>query len=335
MSDNTAAWIESPYADLRVQAAPMPKTGPDQLLVEVRAVAVNPLDAIIQSNGTVMYGWLQYPVVLGEDVAGVVVETGADVKDFVVGDRVFVRTSREQMGSIADHLAVDARFVAKAPRTMSATEAASIPLVALTTLQGLVDRAGARAGQRILIHAGSGGLGSFAIQYARNVLGLHVTATTSSGNAEWVGALGANVVIAYDREDYRTRPERFDIVFDTLGGSTTSDSFALLNRGGAVVSVAGPPDRQVARQIGAGVLMSAILWLVGLPMAWRASRSGTRYYRFLTESDGEQLASVAEAIDAGKVRAVIDSVYPFGRAIEALQHLAAGRAKGKVVIKVK
>jgi alcohol dehydrogenase len=317
---------------VRVAEAAKPVVGDSEVLIKVDAASINPIDTKLVQGYLRRIMTLELPAAFGFDACGTIDSIGRRVTAFAVGDRVFVRAPRQKMGSFAEYLAVDARFVAQVPRTMSATEAASIPLVALTTVQGLVDRAAARPGQRILIHAGSGGLGSFAVQYARHVLDLHVTTTTSSRNVDWVRALGADRVIAYDREDYRQGDERYDIVFDTLGGTTTSESFTLLKPGGAVVSVAGPPDRWFASQIDAGPIKSLILWVAAMPMIWRAWRSGTRYFRYLTESDGGQLARIAKAIDDGKVHAVIDSVYPFDRAIEALQHLNAGHAKGKVVI---
>jgi alcohol dehydrogenase len=324
-----------PIADsVRVAETAQPAIGESEILIRVEAASINPIDTKLVRGYLRRIMTLVLPAAFGFDACGTIESIGRQVRDFAVGDRVYVRAPRQKMGSFADFLAVEARFVAQAPRTMSATEAASIPLVALTTVQGLVDRARASAGQHILIHAGSGGLGSFAVQYARNVLDLQVTTTTSSGNVEWVRALGAHRVIAYDREDYRSSNERYDIVFDTLGGATTTQSFDLLKPGGVVISVAGPPDRWFARQIGAGLLKSLVLLAVALPITWRAWRSGTRYYRYLTESDGKQLSAIAEAIEGGKLHAVIDSVYPFENAIEALQHLDAGHAKGKVVISI-
>src|SRR5208282_1216158 len=170
----------------------------------------------------------------------------------------------------------------------------------------LVDRAKARKGQSILIHAGSGGLGSFAIQYAKHELGLHVTTTTSSRNAHWVRELGADVIVAYDRENYASLPARYDIVFDTLGGPTTSASFSVLKQGGTVVSVMGPPDRAFARQVGANLALSFVMWCIGLPMQLRARRVGGHYFRFLTESSWIQLEHVGRVVDAGKVRTVVE-----------------------------
>ena len=319
---------------VRVAEVPIPIPGDEEVLIRVEAAAINPIDTKFVNGSLRRIMAPTLPAAIGFDACGRIESFGASVSGFAAGDRVYVRAPRQKMGSFAEYLAVAAQFIARAPQNLSATQAASIPLVALTTVQGLVDRARARPGQRILIHAGSGGLGSFAVQYAKHVLGLVVTTTTSSRNSAWVRELGADTVIEYDREDYRKRADRYDIVFDTLGGPTTKESFDLLRRGGSVISVAGPPDWQFARQIGAGILKSAILWGVALPMEWRARRSGTHYHRFLTESDGAQLARIAELLEAGTVRPVIDSVFPFEQSIAALEYLAKGHAKGKVVIEM-
>ena len=256
------------------------------------------------------------------------------MRDFATGDFVYTRAPRERMGAFAEYLAVDAGLVARPPAGLDPNAAAALPLVALTTLQALVERAPAKPGQRILIHAGSGGLGSFAIQYAKRVLGLAVSTTTSSRNADWVKALGADRVYCYDREDYRVDGAQFDIVFDTLGGDTTRDAFAALKPGGCVVSVAGPPDRDFARKLGASPMLAAAMWLMSAPTYWRAYRKHARYFRFLTESSGAQLERLRGEIEAAAIRPVIDRVYPFGDAINALQCAASGRAKGKIVIAI-
>ena len=326
------------YGDIarsvRIAEVPEPTLADDEVLIRVDAAAINPIDTKFINGDLRRIMAPALPAAIGFDACGRIEKVGAAVGNLVPGERVYVRAPRQKMGSFAEYLAVAARFVAPAPRNLTATEAASIPLVALTTVQGLVDRAKAEPGQHILIHAGSGGLGSFAVQYAKHVLGLVVTTTASSRNRDWVARLGADTVIEYDREDYRRRDVRYDIVFDMLGGETTRDAFALLRRGGCVVSVAGPPDWRFARQIEAGALKSALLWAIALPMEWRARRHGARYFRFLTESDGEQLAQIAHVLESGKVRPVIDSVFPFDRSIAALEHQARGHAKGKVVIEM-
>lgn len=317
---------------VRIAEVAKPAVGDADVLIRVDAASINPIDTKFIHGDLRRIMAPGLPAAIGFDACGEIESVGRTVDGFAAGDRVYVRAPRQKMGSFAEYLALDARFVAIAPANLSAAEAASIPLVALTTLQGLVDRAHARAGQHVLIHAGSGGLGSFAVQYAKHVLGLRVTTTASSRNSAWVQALGADEVIAYDREDYRSRDTRYDIVFDTLGGGTTADSFGLLRRGGCVLSVAGPPDWRFARQIGAGPLKSALLWLLALPMEWRARRYEARYFRYLTESDGAQLAAIAGVIAEGKVRPVIDTIYAFEDYRAALAHMDGGHARGKLVI---
>jgi NADPH:quinone reductase-like Zn-dependent oxidoreductase len=269
----------------------------------------------------------------GFDGAGTVDAVGEGVAGFAIGERVFVRASRETIGTFAETTVQPARFVARMPAALDFAGAASLPLVALTTVQGLVDRAQARAGQRILIHAGSGGLGTFAIQYAK-ALGLEVDTTTSSRNVDWVGALGADRVVAYDREDYRARGAVYDIVFDTLGGEHTLRSFEVLKPGGTVVSVAGPPDAQMRAKFGANPLLRFGMWLLARKVYAAAATKDARYFRFLTESDGAQLHGIADLVTAGRIKPVVDRAFAFGDLVAAFDYLEAGRAKGKVVLEV-
>jgi alcohol dehydrogenase len=196
-----------------------------------------------------------------------------------------------------------------------------------------MDRAQAKAGQRILIHAGSGGVGSFAIQFAK-VKGLHVTTTTSSRNADFVRSLGADGVITYDKQDYRKEPAGYDIVFDTLGSDFTLDAFKVVRRGGAVVSIVGPPDRQFPDQVGANLLVRAVMRFMSRRVLAASRETGVNYHRFLTESNGAQLADIARLVDEGKIKPTIDEVFAFERLPDALQRLASGRARGKVVLAV-
>jgi len=319
---------------LRMRDVPLPETGPRDLLVRLQAASINPIDYKIVAGALRSFHHLDFPSPIGFDGCGVVERTGTDVLGFAIGDRVYLRMTRDRMGSIAEYVALDHACAALAPGSITAAQAASLPLVGLTTVQGLVDRAHAEPGQRILIHAGSGGLGSFAVQYAKRVLQLDVTSTTSQRNVDFVRGLGADTVIAYDIEDYRKRAGRYDIVFDTLGGRTTADSFGVLKRGGSVVSVAGPPDRHFAAQVNAALPLAAAMWCMALPMELRARARGGRYFRYLTESRGEQLRQIAALVDAGTLRPVIDRVFAFEQSIDALRYLAAGHARGKVVIEI-
>ena len=252
---------------------------------------------------------------------------------FKPGDAVFVRATRDTIGTFAERIALPENIVALKPAGVSHAEAASLPLVGLTTLQGF-GRARAAAGQRILIHAGSGGVGTFAVQYAR-YLGLHVTATTSSKNAEFVRSLGADKVIAYDRENYLAQGGGYDIVYDTLGGAFTVDAFAIVKRGGTVISRSGPPDRDFARREGAGWLVGVAVWLMGRKVYAASARAGADYCWYFTEANGDQLRDIAGLVERGAIKPVIDREFAFEQLPDALSYLEAGRARGKVVLKVR
>jgi alcohol dehydrogenase len=247
---------------------------------------------------------------------------------------LYGRSDRKRLGTFAELAAVDENWVAPMPTATTFVEAASLPLVGLTTVQGLRDRAHAQSAQRILIHAGSGGVGTFAIQYAK-ALGLHVTTTTSSRNSEFVRSLGANEVICYDREDYLQRQQFYDIVFDTLGDRHTLEAFSVTARGGAVVSIVGPPDKQFADQVDAGFLARMAMKLVSRPVFKAADRACATYHRFLTESKGSQLTEIASMVDSAKIKPVIDRVFPFTDIVAAIIYSAQGRARGKIVVQMK
>ena len=330
------AWRAHGYGQardhLRCDDVPMPMPAAGELRLRVVAASLNPIDFKLLHGDLRRVMPLEFPQPLGFDGAGVVDAVGEGVGAFAVGERVFVRASRETTGTFAQWTVQPAKFVAKMPAGLDFAGAASLPLVALTTVQGLVDRAHAQAGQRILIHAGSGGLGTFAIQYAK-AMGLRVDTTTSSRNADWVRELGADEVIAYDREDYRARGPVYDIVFDTLGGEHTRHGFDVLKPGGAVVSVAGPPDADMREKFSAGKpLVRFAMWMLARKVYADAAKKGARYFRYLTESDGVQLQAVADLVASGAIRPVIDRAFPFDATVEAFEYLEAGRAKGKVVL---
>ncbi len=332
------AWQATAYGPtkdaLSLATIPRPVPGPGELRLRVQAASLNPIDYKLVHGALRRVQPLSFPVSIGFDASGIVDAVGAGVTAFRVGDPVFVRASRDTLGAFAEYSVQPERFVAHRPANIDAIGAASLPLVALTTVQGLVDRAQVHAGERILIHAGSGGLGSFAIQYAK-ALGMIVETTTSSRNAEWVQALGADRVICYDRDDLRARGAIYDVVFDTLGGAHTLEAFELLKSGGAVVSVAGPPDREMAaRFAGSFVVKLAMRWMARKVYA-AANRKQARYFRYLTESSGAQLAHIAAMVELGTVHPVVDRVFDFEQGLAAFDYLEAGRAKGKVVLKMR
>lgn len=312
-------------------ADPIPAA--DDVLIEIHAASLNPIDFKIVHGDLKRVSKYRLPRPFGFDASGIVLSVGERATRFKPGDAVYARASRETIGTFAEKIALPQQFVALKPSLVSHAGAAALPLVGLTTLQGFV-RVKARAGQRILIHAGAGGIGTFAIQYARH-LGLHVTTTTSSKNAEFVKSLGADRVIAYDRENYLDAGGGYDIVYDTLGGAFTVDAFKVVKRGGAVISLSGPPDRDFARREGAGWLVRVAVWLMSRKVYAASAEAGAAYCWFFTEPNGDQLREIAELVDRGAIKPVIDREFPFEQLPAALGHLETGRARGKVVLKVK
>jgi alcohol dehydrogenase len=302
-------------------------------VIDIHAASLNPIDFKLVHGALKRISKYKLPRPIGFDASGVVTSVGPGASKFKPGDAVYARASRDSIGTFAEQIALPEKLVAPKPAAISYAEAASLPLVGLTTLQAFA-RAGARTGQRILIHAGSGGVGSFAVQYAGH-LGLHATSTTSSRNADFVKSLGADRVIAYDRENYLEQGGGYDIVYDTLGGTFTVDAFKVVKRGGVVISLSGPPDRDFARREGAGLLVRIAVWLMGRKVHAASAKAGAAYCWFFTESNGDQLRDIAALVDSGAIKPVIDREFAFEKLPEALAYLEAGRARGKVVLKVR
>ncbi len=306
--------------------ASKPTVQAKDILIEVKAAAINPIDkSIILGN---LQGMLPipFPSTISYDVSGIVVEKGDGVDNFEVGDLVYSRVPQEQMGTIAEYVAVTSAAVSKKPGNISFEEAASIPLAGLTALQSL-EYVGIKKNDTILIHAGSGGVGSFAIQYAK-AKGAYVYTTTSTSNIDWVKELGADRVIDYKTEDYKTIVKDADIVFDTLGNNYSLEAFELIKRGGKVVSVAGPLDEESAKMFG--------MTDYKLPeeLAKLINAKDATYKFIFMHPNGAHLGHIKSLVEDGKIKPIIDKVYPFSESIGAFTHLASGRAKGKIVIKI-
>ena len=310
-----------------------PAPGPGEVLIDIHAASLNPIDFKTVRGDLKRVSKYKLPRTFGFDASGIVIAAGSGATRFKPGDAVYVRATRDTIGTFAERIALPENIVALKPATISHAEAASLPLVGLTTLQGF-GRASAVAGQRILIHAGSGGVGTFAVQYARH-LGLHVTSTTSSKNADFVKSLGADKVIAYDRENYLEQGGDYDIVYDTLGSAFTVDAFKVVKRGGTVISLSGPPDRDFARREGAGWLVGVAVWLMGRKVYAASAAAGADYCWYFTEANGDQLRDIAVLVERGAIKPVIDREFAFERLPDALRYLEAGRARGKVVLKLR
>jgi len=321
-------------AGLRAGEAPEPELGADDVLVQVRAASINPLDRMIRDGEMKTILPYRVPFILGNDLAGTVVEVGAGVTRFTVGDEVYGRPDKDRIGTFAELIAVHQDDLALKPATLSMEEAASLPLVALTSWQALVERAHVRPGQRVLIHAGSGGLGTIAIQLAKH-LGAHVATTTSTANIDVVKSLGADVVVDYKKQAFETVLHDYDLVLDSLGGETLKRSLDVLKPGGKIISVVGPPDAAFGRELGANPMIRLMLSALSFRTRRRARRRGVTYSFLFMKANGDQLLELTALIETGKIRPVVDTVFPFESTPEALEYLAAGRAKaGKVVVRM-
>ncbi len=315
---------------MTIEDRPAPAVGPRDVLIAVRAASLNPLDFKIRQGTPVRFALgLRFPIALGCDVAGTALQVGAEVTRFRAGDEVYARLEKSRMGGLAELVAADESVVAARPRQGSVEEAASIPLAGLTSLQALREVANVQPGQRVLIHAGAGGVGSLAIQIAHH-LGAHVTTTCSGRNAELVRSLGADDVIDYTREDVAARARDLDMVFDTLGTSEKA-SLALCRPGGVVVGVSGLPDAAFAREW-LPSWFRPVVWLATLGRRRAAARAGARFHFLFMRPDGAQLSELASWIDQGTLRPVVHRVYPFAEVREAFEELEKGHARGKIVV---
>ncbi|MGM4913652.1 NADP-dependent oxidoreductase [Rhizobium sp. 768_B6_N1_8] len=319
---------------LRLGDSPEPQLHENDVMVEIHAVSVNLLDAKIRDGEFKLILPYRLPLVLGNDVAGIVVRVGANVRQFKPGDEVYARPGQDRIGTFAEYIAIDAADVALKPANLNMEEAASIPLVALTAWQVLVERAKLQKGQRILIHAGSGGVGTVAIQLAKH-LGAHVATTTSTANIDLVKSLGADVVVDYKKDDFEKVLKGYDVVLNSLGKDTLEKSLAVLKPGGRLISISGPPDPDFARENGSGWPLRQVMRLLSSGIRRKSKRRGIAYSFLFMTANGAQLGKITSLIEAGAIRPVIDLAFPFEKTNEALDYVETGRAKGKVVIAVK
>jgi NADPH:quinone reductase-like Zn-dependent oxidoreductase len=317
---------------LSVEDRPEPAVGPRDVLIDVRAAALNPIDFKLRDGQVKLVLKPGFPIGLGCDVAGVVAAVGPEVSRFAIGDEVYGRLEKARMGGLAERVAADEAVLARRPASVSFEEAAAVPLAALTALQALREDAGVAAGQRVLIHAGAGGVGTFAIQIAK-ILGLWVATTTSTRNVELVRDLGADEVVDYTRADPAATLRDLDAVLDTLGGESEVRALGLVRRGGVVVGIGGLPDVAFAR-----ANLPRFAWPFLSLMTRKRRRAeratGARFVYLFMRPDGDQLAELAAWIDAGRLRPVIHRRYPLAEVAEAFAELERGRARGKIVVTI-
>ena len=319
---------------LRLAEVPNPELRDDEVLVEVHAAGVNQLDAKLRDGEFKLILPYRLPFVLGHDVAGVVVRVGPQVRQFKRGDEVYARADDFRIGSFAEYVPVKEASLALKPKGLTMEEAASIPLVGLTAWQALVEKAELKKGQKVFIQAGSGGVGTFAIQLARH-LGATVATTTSVANGALVKRLGADIVIDYRKDDFENVLQDCDVVLNSQDGKTLEKSLRVLKPGGKLISISGPPDPEFGKAIAASAFMRLAMRLLSAGVRRKAQRLGVGYSFLFMKANGSQLREISGLIEAGAIRPVIDRVFPFESTNEALAYVEAGRAKGKVVVKVR
>ncbi len=319
---------------LRLADVPDPVVGDEDVLVQIHATAVNLLDSKVRDGEFKLMLPYRPPFILGHDVAGTVVKLGPKVRKFKLGDEIYARPRDHRHGTFAEFIAIHESDVALKPKNLSMEEAASIPLVGLTAWQALVEVGKVKPGQKVFIQAGSGGVGTFAIQLAKH-LGATVATTTSASNIALVKELGADVVIDYKIQDFEKVLLGYDLVINSQDAKTLEKSLAVLKPGGQLISISGPPDAAFAKALGLNVFLKLIFKMLSRSARKTAKHLGVGYSFLFMRAEGRQLHEITSLIEAGAIRPVVDKVFPFEKTGEALAYVETGRAKGKVVIKVR
>lgn len=320
-------------AAAELREVPVPAPGPGELRVRVHAAGLNPVDYKTRAGQLRVIYSPRLPVVLGNELAGTVDAVGAGVTNFRAGDRVFVRVDRGAMGAFAEYACVRADLAAAMPASLDFTQAAAVPLAGLTALQGVRDELKAGPGARLFIPGGAGGVGTFALQLARQ-FGATVATTASARGEALVRRLGADVVIDYTRERFEDVLKGYDGAYDLVGGDTLARAFEVVKPGGLVLTIAGAPEPETARRdLERGGLVP-LFWIVSLGQRLRARRHGVRYRFLFMHPSAADLSDLARRIDAGALQVVVDRVLPFARIAEAFAYLEGGHAKGKVVVRM-
>ncbi|MCJ8206813.1 NADP-dependent oxidoreductase [Pseudomonas sp. RGM2987] len=319
---------------LQVTEMPEPVLADNDVLVQIHAAGVNPLDLKIRDGEFKMILPYRLPLIMGNDLAGVVVRVGSRVQRFKPGDEVYARPDDNRIGAFAEFIAVKEGSLAMKPKDLTMEQAASIPLVGLTAWQALVEKANLKRGQKVLIHAGSGGVGTMAIQLAKH-LGAYVATTTSTANVEWVKRLGADLVIDYKKDDFEKVLHGYDLVLNSLGTDTLEKSLQVLKPGGKLISISGPPDADFARSAGLSGFLKLVMGLLSYGIRKKAKRRGVNYSFLYMRASGDQLDKITSLVNAGAIVPVVDRVFPFEQTQQALAYVETGRAKGKVIVTLK
>lgn len=319
---------------MRMAEVPTPEINEYEVLAEIHAASINPIDFKIRDGKVKMLLKYEMPLILGNDFSGVIVKIGSKVTHFKVGDEIYARPRKNKIGTFAEYIAIHEDDVALKPKNLSFEEAASIPLVGLTSYQALHDIMHLQKGQKILIHAGSGGVGTFAIQLAK-IMGATVTTTASEAGSDLVKSLGADEIINYKTEKFEEMLKDYDAVFDTIGGTTLEKSFNIIKNGGNIVSVSGLPNARFGKEFGSGFFKTLLFSLASRKLTALEKKHNAQYSFLFMKPSGDQLRTIANYIEAGEIKPIIDRVFPFEDAQKAMEYSEAGRAKGKIIVKIK
>lgn len=319
---------------LRLAEMPTPEIGEYEVLAEIHAASMNPIDFKIRDGKVKLLVKYKMPLILGNDFSGVVTKVGAKVTRFKVGDEIYARPRKCKIGTFAEYIAIHEDDIALKPKNLSFEEAASIPLVGLTSYQALIDIMQLQKGQKILIQAGAGGVGTFAIQLAK-VMGATVATTASVAGTNLVKSLGADEIINYKTEKFEEVLKNYDAVFDTLGGETLEKSFEVIKSGGKIVSVSGLPNARFGKQYGSGFFKTLLFSAASSKLTALEKKHNVQYTFLFMKPSGDQLRMITNFIEAGKIKPVIDRVFPFEDAQKAMEYAEAGRAKGKIILKIR
>ncbi|MFD9625679.1 NADP-dependent oxidoreductase [Peribacillus muralis] len=318
---------------MRLDEMPTPEIGEYEVLAEIHAASINPVDFKIRDGKVKLLVTYKMPLILGNDFSGVVAKVGAKVSRFKVGDEIYARPRKSKIGTFAEYIAIHEDDIALKPKNLSFEEAASIPLVGLTSYQALTDILQLQKGQKILIQAGAGGVGTFAIQLAK-LMGATVATTASAAGANLVTSLGADEIINYKTEKFEEILKNYDAVFDTLGGETLEKSFQVLKSGGKIVSVSGLPNARFGKEYGSGFFKTLLFSAASHKLTALEKKHNVQYTFLFMKPSGEQLRIIANFIETGKIKPIIDRVFPFENAQKAMEYAESGRAKGKIILKI-
>ncbi len=319
---------------LRSGDVPEPELRDEDVMVQIHAAGVNLLDSKIRDGEFKLILPYRPPFILGHDVAGTVVRVGSKVRQFKPGDEIYARPRDGRVGTLAEFIAINEADVAMKPKNLTMEEAASIPLVGLTAWQALIERANLKKGQKVFIQAGSGGVGTFAIQLAKHI-GATVATTTSSANVDLVKSLGADIVIDYKKDDFEKVLQDYDVVLNSQDSKTLEKSLRVLKPGGKLISISGPPDPDFAKAQGLSWFLKLVMRLLSSGARRKAKRHGVSYSFLFMVANGEQLSKITALIESGIIRPVMDRIFPFEATNDALAYIETGRAKGKVIVKLR